>query len=114
MTVTTVVQDRPSKLRRSIIDVHHRTLKKSRRPLEKGSLTTRPVVEDGPPWERRSVTRMRWWTLGENVQWDIGANPMTARSGYDAPSSGTRSVIQLQTLGMPQSSPMTQLEIFKC
>ena len=52
------------------------------------------VVQDGPSWERWSVACIRWWTLGENVQWDIGTDPMTVRRGYDGPSSGSRSVIQ--------------------
>ena len=40
-------------------------IEKSERPLGIGSLTTRTVVQDGPSWERRSVSCGRWWTLGE-------------------------------------------------
>ena len=67
---------------------------KSRRSFEKRSMTTRTVVKGGPSWERLSITYIRWWTLGENVQWDVGIDPMTVRRGYDSPSSRSRSVIQ--------------------
>ena len=90
----TVVLDGPSWVQLSVVDVRQRILRKSRRSLGIGSLTTIMVVQDGPSWERRYVAYVRWWTLRENESWGVGINPMTVSRGHDGPSSGSRSVIQ--------------------
>ena len=93
----TVVLDGPSWVQLSVVDVRQRILRKSRRSLGIGSLTTRMVVQDGPSWERRSVACGCWWTLGEN--WtvgvrNVGTDPTTVRRGYEGPLAGSRSVTQ--------------------
>ena len=51
LTVMTVMQDGPSRVGLSVIDVHWRTLRKSERPLGIVSLTVMTDVKGGPSWE---------------------------------------------------------------
>ena len=94
LTTITIVQDRPLRVCRSVIDVRKRTIRKSWGLLGKGSLTTRLVVQDGPSWKWQFVACVGWWTLWEN--W---TDPMMVHRGYDGPSLGYHSVIQWQNSG---------------
>ena len=65
LTVMTVMQDGPSWYdgpSQVSVEGH---LKKKWRPLGEGSLTDMTVMQDGPSWVQRSVSCIRWGTLGE-------------------------------------------------
>ena len=81
------MQDGPSQLRRSVIDVRHRTLGKKIETLRRGVSD----CYDGQAGRTvMGTTVHHMCPLGKGAR-ACATDPTTVRRGYDGPSSGSRS-----------------------